>query len=74
VGATEQFGANVRRLRRAQKLSQIELSHRCEVHFTEISRLELGKRNPGLLTIVKIAGGLQVPPADLLADIEAPSA
>jgi transcriptional regulator with XRE-family HTH domain len=70
VEAQEQFGANVRRLRLAQRLSQIELSHRCEVHFTEISRLELGKRNPGLLTIVKIAGGLRVAPAELLAGIE----
>jgi transcriptional regulator with XRE-family HTH domain len=62
----------MRRLRTEQGLSQIELSHRCGVHFTEISRLELGRRNPGLLTLVKIAGGLRVRVVDLVAGIDTP--
>lgn len=69
MAAQQQLGDNVRRLRRAAGLSQMELSHRSGMHFTEISRLELGKRDAQLSTIVKIARGLEVAPAELLAGI-----
>jgi transcriptional regulator with XRE-family HTH domain len=65
----ERLGSNVRRLRRAAGLSQIELADRCGMHFTEISRLERGRKDPQLSTIVKLARGLDVAPADLLAGI-----
>lgn len=63
----DQLGANIRELRRAAGLSQIELSHRCGLHFSEISRLERGGRDARLSTIVKVAQGLGVAPAQLLA-------
>ena len=50
-------------------LSQEELSDRSGLHSTEISRLERGVREPRLGTIVLVARGLGVAPADLLADI-----
>lgn len=64
--AQDQLGANIRRIRRAAGLSQIELSHRCGLHFSEISRLERGRRDAQLSTIVKLAHGLGVAPAELL--------
>ncbi len=65
----EQFGANLRRARARSGLSQEQLSDRCKLHLTEISRLENGHRDPRLSTIVRLAGGLEVPPADLLAGV-----
>jgi len=47
----------------------MELSDRCGLHFSEISRLERGRRDAQLSTIVKLARGLGVSPAELLAGI-----
>jgi len=69
VQAQDQLGANIRRIRRAAGLSQTELSDRCGLHFTEISRLERGVRDARLSTIVKLARGLDVQPAELLAGV-----
>ena len=67
--AQDQLGANIRRIRREAGLSQMELSDRCCLHFSEISRLERGRRDAQLSTIVKLARGLGVPPAELLAGV-----
>ena len=65
----EQFALNLRSARDHAGLSQEELSERSGLHSTEISRLERGVREPRLGTIVRLARGLGLPPADLLADI-----
>jgi transcriptional regulator with XRE-family HTH domain len=65
----EQFGANLRRRRHAAALSQEQLADRSGFHFTEISRLERGVREPRLSTIVRLARALELRPADLLDDI-----
>jgi transcriptional regulator with XRE-family HTH domain len=69
VSPQEQLGANIRRMRKAAGLSQMQLSDRCKLHLTEISRLERCGRDARLSTIVKVARGLDVTPAELLADI-----
>jgi transcriptional regulator with XRE-family HTH domain len=69
VQPKQQFGENLHRLRRAAGLSQMQLSDRCGLHFTEISRLERGMRDPRLATIVQLARGLEVDPAELVAGI-----
>ena len=66
---SEQFGANMRRLRDAAGLTQEALSERTMLDPGEISRLERGMRNPQLRTIVRVARGLDVTVAELLADI-----
>lgn len=65
----EQLAANLRRLREAAGLTQQALSDRTGLHFTEISRLERGLRDPRLSTLVRVARGLDVVPADLLGDV-----
>jgi transcriptional regulator with XRE-family HTH domain len=65
----EQFGANLRLRRHAASLSQEQLADRSGFHFTEISRLERGVREPRLSTIVRLARALELRPADLLDDI-----
>lgn len=66
---TEQFAANLRRERVASGLSQEQLSARSGLHATEISRLERGAREPRLGTIVRLARGLDVTAAELLAEV-----
>lgn len=66
----ERFAANLARIRRWRGLSQEELGVRASLHRTEISGLERGLRTPRIDTLVKLAGGLQVDPGELLEGIE----
>jgi transcriptional regulator with XRE-family HTH domain len=52
------------------KISQEELGMRCSLHRTEIGLLERGTRVPRVDTLLKLAGGLSVPPAELLVGVE----
>jgi transcriptional regulator with XRE-family HTH domain len=61
------FGRNLRRIRREHGYSQEALAFRAEVHRTEISLLERGKRDPGVNMTLRIAGALGVDPGELLA-------
>jgi transcriptional regulator with XRE-family HTH domain len=69
VEPREQFGVNLRSLRTAADLTQMELSNRSGLDMAEISRLERGHRDPRLTTILKLATGLNVDPAALVAGI-----
>lgn len=64
-----QFGATVRRLRKAAGLTQEQLGERCQMDLSAVSRLERGHRNPRLDTLVRLADALEVPPAKLLEDV-----
>lgn len=50
-------------------MTQEKLGWAAGLHQTEVARIEKGTRNPGFETIVKVAGGLGVPPAELFKDI-----
>jgi transcriptional regulator with XRE-family HTH domain len=65
----ERFGRNVFRARRRADLSQEELRIRAALHRTEIGMLERGIRLPRLDTIIKVAGGIEIDPGDLLKGI-----
>lgn len=65
------FGDRLRDLRREHGWeSQEAFAHHVGLDRTYISGLERGRRNPTLDVIVKLADGLTVKPADLLATIE----
>ena len=61
----DRFAVNLRKARRAAKVTQEELGVRCDLHRTEVSLLERGGREPRLGTIVKLAGALAVTPESL---------
>ncbi len=63
------LGANLRSAREHAGLTQEALGHRADFHPTEVNRIERGRRNPGLLTIVKLAKALDIPAGDLLAGL-----
>lgn len=54
----EKFAENLRQQRDRAGLSQEALADVCDLHRTEISLLERGKRSPRLETIVILARGL----------------
>jgi transcriptional regulator with XRE-family HTH domain len=56
----KQVGRNVRRLRIAAGLSQAELAERMGVDRAYVSGLELGQRNPTVLTLWHISEALSV--------------
>jgi transcriptional regulator with XRE-family HTH domain len=62
-------GPKIGRLRAESGLSQEELADRAGLHRTAISLLEVGKRAPRIVTLVVIAGVLEVPPGHLLDGI-----
>ncbi|MDD5326934.1 MAG: helix-turn-helix transcriptional regulator [Phycisphaerae bacterium] len=68
VDISKQFGKNVRKYRIMRKLSQEELASRAELHRTQITLIESGKRCPRLDTIYKLASALQIKPEKLLPD------
>jgi transcriptional regulator with XRE-family HTH domain len=63
------FAANVERMRERRGLTQEQLGWAAGIHQTAIARIEKGERKPSLDTILKLAKGLEVPPADLFAGI-----
>jgi transcriptional regulator with XRE-family HTH domain len=68
------FGENARRIRAAARLTQMEVADRSGLDMTEVSRLERGIKDPRLSTIVRLATGLGVEPAELLAGLGRPEA
>jgi transcriptional regulator with XRE-family HTH domain len=64
-----QFGANLRSARQCAGLTQEALGLRADFHPTEVNRIERGRRNPGLLTIIRLAKALDIHASDLLAGL-----
>lgn len=64
------FGEHLRELRTAKGwASQEAFAHHIQLDRTYISGLERGVRNPTLDVIVKLAAGLDLKPAELLATL-----
>jgi transcriptional regulator with XRE-family HTH domain len=66
----DKFSQNLRRTRLRRELSQEAVARLADMHRTEISVLERGKREPQLSTLVKLSAVLKVPLDDLLEGIE----
>ena len=54
------FGNNIKRIRIEKKMSQLNLSFKCDLHRNYICDVERGKRNVSLIAIEKLAKGLDV--------------
>ena len=63
---TRVFGERVRARRVELGLSQEAAAVRCAIHWTQLGKVERGQRSLRLETIVKIAGGLDVDPGELV--------
>ena len=65
----QQFGKNVRRLRRTHGYSQQQLAELCSMHRTAISFIEQGQRLPRLDTLIKLIAVLGPPVDELLIGV-----
>ncbi len=64
------FGQRLRDLRVEHGVSQDALAERTGIHPTAIGRLERGKREPGLKSILRLARGLGVEAGKLVNGLE----
>ena len=55
--------------RQARKLSQESLAERAAVHRTQITLIENGRRQPGIETVARLAGALEVSTESLFEGI-----
>jgi transcriptional regulator with XRE-family HTH domain len=61
-----QIGENIRKYRVKRGLSQLDLAAACGFEESSIGRLENGKTNPTIKTLLKLAKGLDVKLTDLI--------
>ena len=59
-------GANIRRMRRAQGLTQAVLARRAGLSTGYVSLIERGRANPRLETMAALAQALKASPVELL--------
>lgn len=64
------FGVVIRRLRKQAGISQEKLGFDAELQRNYISLIELGRYQPTLATLFKLAYALQVSPASLVELVE----
>ncbi len=64
--ALKKFGNNLRRLREEKGLTLRELSSSCNIDYSNILKIEQGKINITLTTIIDLASALELNPPDLL--------
>ncbi len=62
----EAFGRNLQKIRKSKKLSLLKMSYACTIDSSNISKIEHGKFNVTLATIVELATALDVVPKKLL--------
>lgn len=62
-------GENLRSFREERGMTQLELAMSAEVERTRVSKLELGRVNPSVLTLATICHVLGITLADLFGDI-----
>lgn len=63
------FGTEVRRRRRAAKLTLEDLAERASLTPNYLGTIETGKRDPSLSTVLALAKALKVRPGELLGPL-----
>lgn len=58
------------RCRKARGLTQEQLSERAGISLSFLSMMEIGRRHPNVDMIFKLAKGLNMPPGELIAELE----
>ncbi|NIG53068.1 helix-turn-helix domain-containing protein [Chitinophaga sp. Cy-1792] len=60
------FGANLKRIRKEKEMTQVAVAFEAELEPSYMTRLENGKADPSLSTIMALAGALEVDPCELI--------
>ncbi len=62
----QNLGAKIKQLREEKEIDQKSFAFDCEIGRTQLYMIEKGRTNPRLLTLIKIANGLEMPIDELL--------
>ncbi len=62
----KKFGASIKKIRKSKKLTMLDIEVSTGISEGSISKIENGKKNPALTTVIKLAQGLSVSPSKLL--------
>jgi transcriptional regulator with XRE-family HTH domain len=62
------IGANVKRLRKEQKLTQLELANKCSVNREQISRIENARRDYMHSTLLEVCDALGVSITEIMRE------
>ncbi|MDQ3542039.1 MAG: helix-turn-helix domain-containing protein [Chloroflexota bacterium] len=65
-----ELGIVIRERRKAEGLTQERLAERADSHWTYISEIENGHRNPSINLLRRLANGLSVSLSELIAEAE----
>ena len=65
----KKFGATVQRCRKSKQLTLRQVAASCHLDNSKIAKIEDGKFNVSLSTIVELSRGLDVAPAILLNEL-----
>jgi len=60
------FAKNLKRLRKQKNFTQEKLAYTSNISLSQIARIETGKINPTLCTMIEIAKTLEIDPKELL--------
>ncbi|ABW12084.1 transcriptional regulator, XRE family [Parafrankia sp. EAN1pec] len=71
--ATQAFRERVRARRHELGKSQEQLADDSGLHWTFVGQVERGRRNISLHNILKLAGALEIDPAELVRGLRAPA-
>ncbi len=61
-----QLGKQLEKLRKKKDLSYRKLAQNCNIDYSDISKIEKGKANITMLTLLELAKGLEIHPKKLL--------
>lgn len=67
--AVARFTANLRAARKRAKMSQLQVALASGIPQGHYSRIETGKHDPGVRTLLRIAAALKTTPAELFAGV-----
>lgn len=62
----DKLAKRLKEIRKAQKLTQEQLSYKSGITLSQIARIETGRLNSSVCTLVIIAEALEVDPSELL--------
>jgi transcriptional regulator with XRE-family HTH domain len=65
----EQFGANLKDVRKEKGITQEELAFQSGLALSQIARIETGRLNTSICTLVVLARTLEVDPGELLKSL-----
>lgn len=66
----KKFGALLRRHRKKAKLTQEDLSAKCNISRTSITNIEIGNQQATLSTILRFANALNINPSELMPETD----